>query len=121
MRLLPIVVCLAVSGCGTEKPQRSPMVQREIDQCIAGMGGLVPDERQRKIACECTAEVMYDPKLDGDAEFKAMAKCRDKAGLDPNDPFDILDDGQKAASQAKPDEYVDNSDGYDDGGYPTEN
>jgi hypothetical protein len=100
-RMLSIFALVAISACGAEDAQRAPKVQREVDACIAGMGGLVPDAKQRKIVCECTADATTKHQSDSDAMLKAVAKCRDKAGLDPNDPFDILDADSSNASQSE--------------------
>jgi hypothetical protein len=118
--LFAAVGFLAVAGCGSQQPERHPMVQREIDQCIAGMGGLVPDERQRKMVCECTADVMHNPALNSDSELDAMAKCRDQAGLDPKDPFDILDDNEGQSPSPTPTASGETTEGYDDAGYASE-
>lgn len=120
VHLLSAISIFGVAGCSPDQPTRHPMVQREIDQCVAGLGGLVPDDDQRKIACECTADATVKYRLDTDAMFNAITQCRDKAGLDPNDPFDILDDGRKAAQSAEPTEYKDDIGDYDDAGYAIE-
>ena len=120
VQLLLIVSIFGIAGCSPDQPKRHPMVQRDIDQCIAGLGGLLPDDDQRKIVCECTADATVKYRLDTDAMFKAVTQCRDKAGLDPNDPFDILDDGRNAAQSAAPTEYKDEAGDYDDAGYAAE-
>jgi len=90
----------ALAGCGAVQGKRSELAEREIEQCVAGLAGLIPDDEQRKTVCECTADAKFNPQLSGKAMADAVHQCRDKAGMDPNDPFDILeDDGSEEQSE----------------------
>jgi hypothetical protein len=97
--LISAVSLAALAGCGPMQGKRSELAEREIEQCVAGMAGLIPDDEQRKTVCECTADAKFDPQLSGEAMADVADKCREKAGLDPNDPLGILgEDGSEEQS-----------------------
>jgi len=69
----------ALAGCGAVQGKRSELAEREIEQCVAGLAGLIPDDEQRKTVCECTADAKFNPQLSGKAMADAVHQCRDKA------------------------------------------
>ena len=90
--LISAVSLAALAGCGGVQGKRSELAEREIEQCVAGLASIIPDDEQRKTVCECTADAKFNPQLSGDAMADAVNQCREKAGLDPDDPFGILED-----------------------------
>jgi hypothetical protein len=97
--LISAISLAALAGCSPGQGKRSALAEREIEQCVAGLAGLIPDDAQRKTVCECTADAKFNSQLNTTAMADAVDQCRDKAGMDPNDPFGILnDDGSEEQS-----------------------
>lgn len=105
---ITLLVALAtLAGCGPTA--RHPMVQREIDQCIAGLKNVMPDADKRKKACECTSDAIQADRVYGgvrdaayeDAHFKKMQACGAEGFPSKDDPFGILDkDTDPSAAEA---------------------
>lgn len=76
------------------------MIQREIEQCIAGLVSLMPDENARRTACECTADAMQADRTFGgvrdeayeEAYLKKVQACGGPGVGSSDDPFAILPD-----------------------------
>lgn len=90
---------IALPSCGSG--ERHPMVQKEIDQCIAGLSGLIPDATKRKETCECTSDAMQEDRQYAgertaayeDAYAKKLQACGGPdriPGSSASDPFGIL-------------------------------
>lgn len=91
------LAALTLVSCGS--PTRHPMDQRDIDKCLSGLDGLIPDDKARKSVCECTADaIAADRVYSGirdeayeNAHHKRVQECGPGAGLSRSDPFGILD------------------------------
>lgn len=80
------------------------MIQKEIDQCVAGLSGLIPDLAKRQKSCECTADAMQEDRIYRgernaayeDSYAKKVQNCGGPnkfVGSSESDPFGILKDG----------------------------
>ncbi|MDT0506693.1 hypothetical protein [Novosphingobium sp. MMS21-SN21R] len=98
---------IALSSCGSGK--RHPMIQKEIDQCIAGLSGLIPDAAKRQETCECTSDAMQEDRQYAgertaayeDSYLKKVQACGGPdriPGSSATDPFGILKDKPEGAN-----------------------
>ena len=87
---------LSLQGCSPSA--RHPMVQRDVDQCIAGLVNVIPDAKAWQEACECASDAIQADRLYGgvrdaayeDAHARKVQACGASGFQSKDDPFGIL-------------------------------
>ncbi len=121
---------ITLPSCGSGK--RHPMIQKEIDQCIAGLSRLIPDAAKRKETCECTSDATQEDRQYAgerndayeDSYLKKIQACGGPGivpGSSASDPFGILTDKPAVSGEGSGETLQTYDSGNDSYGAPTVN